>query len=87
MFPFNNRVYVTYLKGSAIKSLYQTNGDYLYFNEEFNSLNIDSQKTYKIAVIDYVFTGPYYTEFTGVDYEDTNKILRDLLINYIDNLY
>lgn len=87
VFPFNNRVYVTYLKGSAIKSLYQTNGDYLYFNEEFNSLNIDSQKTYKIAVIDYVFTGPYYTEFTGVDYEDTNKILRDLLIDYIDNLY
>ena len=63
----------------------------LSFNKKSPSIRIrangDDDVRHAIAVIDYVFTGPYYTEFIGVDYEDTNKILRDLLINYIDNLY
>lgn len=87
VFPFNNKIILTELKGSAVKSLYQRNGSYLYFNSSFNINNIDISKTYKIAVIDYVFTGVYYLEFKNVKYTDTEVLLRDVFIEYIEENY
>jgi 2',3'-cyclic-nucleotide 2'-phosphodiesterase (5'-nucleotidase family) len=86
-FPFNNEVFVVKLKGSEVISLYNKNGSFLYLDKNFNINNIVSGNTYEIAVIDYVFTGVYYSEFKNKEYVDTNVLLRDLLIEYIDELY
>lgn len=87
VFPFNNRIITLSLKGSDIIDLYNNSGSYLYFNTSFNIRNINKNNYYTIAVIDYVFTGVYYDQFRNVDYVDTNIIMRDLLIDYIDDLY
>ena len=86
-FPFNNEVIIVELKGSELISLYNKNGDYLYLDKGFNISSINYNSVYEIAVIDYVFTGVYYTEFKNKEYVDTNVLLRDILIEYIDNLY
>lgn len=87
VFPFNNEIITLTLKGSDVIDLYNENGTYLYFNTSFDVKNINKNTYYSIAVIDYVFTGVYYDQFKGVDYVDTDVILRDLLIDYIDELY
>ena len=46
-----------------------------------------SSQVYELAVIDYVFTGVYYSEFKNKAYTDTDVLLRDILIEYIDELY
>lgn len=85
--PFNNKVILTNMTGSALKSLYEKNGSYLYFNSEFNVNNLIANQTYKVAVIDYVYTGTWYTEFKNTIPEKTDMLLRDLLLEYIENLY
>lgn len=85
--PFNNKVIITTMSGSALKSLYENNSSYLYFNSEFNVNNLVLNQNYKVAVIDYVYTGTYYTEFKNTIPEKTNVLLRDLLLEYIENKY
>ena len=93
VFPFNNMVVLVNMKGKDIKSLCNRNGSYFYMDVR-NGLssykNFDDNTVYQIAVIDYVFEGTYYTEFRNLskdDYIETNIILRDQLIDYIDNKY
>lgn len=87
VFPFDNQVITLTMKGSTIKELYRDNADYLYFNTSFNINNINNDGYYDVAVIDYVFFNPYYEEFNGVEYYNTTDILRDLLVDYLDELY
>jgi len=87
VFPFNNEVILTSLKGSDLISLYNENSSYLYFNEGFSVNSINRNSIYEIAVIDYVFTSPYYSQFKNVEFVDTDVVMRDLLIEYIDNMY
>ena len=86
-FPFENTVIIVYLTGAEIKSLYNSNGSYLYINSDFDYSSFNNTTKYKVAVIDYVFYGAYYTEFMGKSHENTNVVLRDLLVEYIDNTY
>lgn len=86
-FPFDNEVFIISLSGSDVKNLYYENSNFLYFNKEFNISSIKNSSYYSIAVIDYVFNSPYYDQFKNVDYIDDDVILRDLLIEYIDNKY
>ena len=81
VFPFDNRIITLTLKGSALKSLYESNGDYLYISS-FNFNRIDKNKDYDVAVIDYVFFSPYYHEFKNVEYNYTEILLRDLMVEY-----
>lgn len=87
VFPFNNRVYITELSGKAIKSLYENNASYLYISNNYNASSIIDSKMYTLAVIDYVYTGEYYTEFKGTTYTDSGCTLRDIVIDYIDTLF
>ena len=87
VFPFNNEVYVVEMSGYALLRLYNNNSDYIYINQDFSYSDVISDKTYKIAVIDYVFTNPYYESyFRNANYVDTDIIMRDLVIEYIDNI-
>lgn len=93
VFPFNNTVVLVNMKGKDIKSLCNKNGSYFYMgvrNGLSSYKNFDDNTVYQIAVIDYVFEGSYYSEFRKLltsDYIETEIILRDQLIEYIDNLY
>ncbi len=87
VFPFNNMIITTTMKGSALKSLYNQNSDYLYFNTDFNVTNLQNNKDYSVAVIDYVYAATRYSEFKNTARKDTNILLRDLVIDYIEKLY
>ena len=86
-FPFENTVIITYLTGSKVKSLYDSNASYLYWNSDFSYSSFSNNVTYKVAVIDYVYYGTYYTEFKGTTFTDTEVLLRDILIHYIEVNY
>lgn len=93
VFPFNNQVVLVNMSGKLIKSLCSKNSKYLYIDVadsigSYNNLNDNT--IYQLAVIDYVFEGTYYYQFDYLDEDDyieTNIIMRDILIEYIDNLY
>lgn len=87
VFPFNNEVYLVEIKGSDLLGFYYNADYYIYINKDFNTSEIISDKTYNVAIIDYVFTSMYYQSYFGnVKYVDTDVIMRDLVIEYIDNL-
>lgn len=87
VFPFNNKVILVELTGSKLKSLYNRNSDFLYVSSGFNVNNLNNNTVYKIAVIDYVFTGTYYSEFRNAPYTDTGILMRDIFIEYIIEKY
>ena len=59
----------------------------MYYNTSFNSSSISSSKTYRLAIIDYVFTSTYYVDiFKNIPYEQT-EILREVVANSIEELY
>ena len=93
VFPFNNMIVLVNMKGKDLKSLCRSNDSYLYIgvSSTIGSYNyLDDNAIYQLAVIDYVFEGTYYTEFKNLtkdDYIETGIILRDQLIDYIDNIY
>ncbi len=86
VFPFENAVVKVSMTGTEIKRLYDANSSYLYFNSDFNPASLDASKTYSVAVIDYVYENPRYTSlFSDLPYEYTNNIMRDLVIDYIED--
>lgn len=86
VFPFNNKIVLTTLNGSDIKRLYSEHGQYLYFNSDFYSHNIEYNQTYTIATIDFVYTNPYYYSiFTNDITNELNTLMRDVFINYLEN--
>jgi len=87
VFPFNNHVILVDMSGKNIKSLYYNNESYLYFNEEFDASSLVNDKTYKVAVIDYVYTSTRYEEFKNTTGQDSMILLRDLVIDYLDNIF
>ena len=94
VFPFNNAVVLVNMSGKLIKELYGNNKDYLYMGIDDSVGNYTSlfdNTMYQLAVIDYVFEYPYYSEqfsqITADNYVLTDVILRNLVIDYIDNAY
>ena len=72
------------LKGYKLKELISRSGDYLYYNCSYYEL--EENKEYKIAVIDYVFTGTYYTYcFEGIVPEKTGAYIKDAVVEYFRN--
>ncbi len=85
--PFNNKIYLTKLSGKALKSLYEANSSYLYISDNYYSSTISDNTIYTIAVIDYVYTSEWYQEFVGTTFTDTQVIMRDLLVDFLDEMY
>ncbi len=82
VFPFDNYVYLVDIKGDKLKSLINRQGSYLYWNTDFNPDSISNSKTYKLAVIDYVYFGSYYDSYfeprNGVS---TGEVIRKFVID------
>ena len=93
VFPFNNTIVLVNMSGKDLKSLCKKNSSYLYIgvSKEIGSYSqLNDNTIYQLAVIDYVFEGTYYTEFDKLsknDYIETSIVLRDQLIEYLDDLY
>lgn len=93
VFPFNNMIVLVNMSGKDLKSLCNKNDSYLYIgvSDEIGSYSeLNDNTIYQLAVIDYVFEGTYYTEFnklTKDDYIETDIILRNQLIKYLDEMY
>lgn len=84
VFPFNNQIILTVLTGEKLRSLYSSNGDFLYFSTNFEPSLLNVSTEYTIAVIDYVYTGAYYKEFIGTPCNNTGVMMRDVVIAYMD---
>ena len=93
VFPFNNKVVLVNMSGKLLKTLCAKNNNYFYIgvSDEYGTYaNFKDDEIYQLAVIDYVFEGTRYTQFSNLtsdDYLQTEIIMRDLLIEYIDDLY
>lgn len=86
-FPFNNMVITTTISKEDLQDFYYTNGSYMYFDKAFSTTIQNGKATYEIAIIDYVYTSTRYTQFDNCIAHETNQILRDIVIKYIDELY
>ena len=93
VFPFNNAVVLVNIKGSLLKSLCQQNSSYFYIKVSSSIGSYSSLQDnviYQLAVIDYVFEGTRYTQFSGLSADDyilTDIVMRDLLMVYLDRIY
>lgn len=85
-FPFDNQIYVISISSNDLKNLYNTSGEFLYFSDNLDDyLNLGNQMI-KIAVIDYVFTSPYYDYcFDQVPFVDSGYSIRDTVLNGLCN--
>lgn len=81
VFPFDNYIYMVDISGSKLKNLLSRSGDYLYWDTTFDETNIDSSRTYKLAVIDYVYFGGYYDYcFEPRNGISTGEIIRKYIV-------
>lgn len=87
VFPFNNKVILIEMSGKEIKSLYEENSNYLYFNEEFYEITLNDTQKYSVAVIDYVYTSTRYYQFKNTTPNNTETILRDVVVDYLKDLF
>ncbi len=86
VFPFENVVVTVRMTGAQIVDFFNRSGDFLYFNSTFNPSAFEADKTYTMAVIDYVFEGPYYQyAFGGSDHTYSNTVMRGVLSDYLKN--
>ncbi len=82
VFPFENQVILCQLSGSKLQAYLSANSSNIYYT----SLSIDTSQTYTVAVIDYVFYGAYFDDYRPQTYTNTQVIMRELMIQFVDNL-
>ena len=86
VFPFDNNLIIVEMSGSTLKSFYNTADGYLYFSNNLNINNINNSTTYKICVIDYVYTYYYYQKyFKGLKATELDYYIRDAVVSKIEN--
>lgn len=80
VFPFdNNIVYVT-MTNQQLLNFYRNADGYIYISENFNPYNLTAS-SYTVAVIDYVYTYPYYQKyFQNLPALITENYIRDAVI-------
>ena len=77
--PFDNHIILCEIKGIDLKRFYDANRDKeIVYTKEYGS-SIATDKTYTLAIIDYVYFGTYFAGYRTDTYTDTNLVLRDLI--------
>lgn len=85
MIPFDNKVYVVTIPGSALYDFYYANESYYYLGESGDVPRLaglkNSTNLYTLAIIDYVYTGSYFNRARQAVRSEVNTglVLRDLL--------
>ena len=82
VFPFDNKLIIVEMPGSTLKSFYTAADGYLYFSSNFNSSSIQTSKTYKVCVIDYVYNYYYYQKyFKNLKATTLDYYIRDAVVS------
>ena len=76
--PFDNEIIICDVRGSTLKSYLQSTSNYYGLKSGLSLSSINSTTTYKVAVIDYVYYGNYFT--TNTNPINTHVVYRDALI-------
>ena len=76
--PFDNHIIICTINGADLQRFYDKNKKYEFcFTKEYGpSIAVD--KTYKLAIVDYVYFGSYFQSYRDGNFYDTELILRDL---------
>ena len=84
--PFDNAMYVIEMQGKGLYKYYTEQGNYNYYGikdgaKSFYDLK-DDENYYTVAIIDYVYTGSYFTPYLEYvkNAVKTDVMLRDLLV-------
>ena len=77
--PFDNRIILCEIQGIDLKRFYDANSkfEFVYTSDYGSAIAVD--KTYTLAIIDYVFFSSYFSGYRTEEYKDTQLILRDLM--------
>lgn len=85
VFPFDNMIIKATISGKMLKSF--VNYAYsMYYDDDLSLSNFEDDKTYTIAVIDYVYDNEKFTSFFSKNPEvrvEQNVYMRDLMIDYV----
>lgn len=76
--PFDNAIKLVTMKGSDVAAMMQVN-DFIH-----TDLEIDPDKEYRVAAIDYIFDNNAYLFNRGTDIEVTGLLFRDVMIENIE---
>lgn len=77
--PFDNHIILCEISGKDLKRFYDANhSKEIVYTKEYGA-SIATDKTYTLAIIDYVFFGTYFAGYRTDTYTDTYLVLRDLI--------
>ena len=76
--PFDNEIILCEVSGAVLKTYLQTTSNYYGLKDGISISTISNSKTYKVAVIDYVYYGNYF--MTNANPVNTHVIYREALI-------
>lgn len=77
--PFDNHIIICEISGSNLAQFVMENQRYEICYTKDYGFDIATDKTYKLAIIDYVFFSSYFADYRPANYTDTNIILRDVI--------
>lgn len=78
--PFDNHIILCEITGSKLKAFMDANANYEFCNTvDGDYTNVVRTKTYKLAIIDYVYYSYYFSNYRPNTETDTNLILRDIM--------
>ena len=83
IYPFDNNLVFVEILGSELKTWYNKNSSYYYFNSSFNSSQLDNNTYYKVVTIDYIYYSSYYSSVFKQDkleLVDNTICVRDLMV-------
>ena len=88
--PFENKVVIVELTGSAIMNMFSGADDYYFIstnvdttNKTINGVKIETTKYYKVATIDYLYEKTSQPFMKGNNYQNTNDLFRDVIAEYV----
>lgn len=93
LMPFDNTVKVVTLRGKVIRNLITLGGELKYSTQNItlegntiyiNGVLLDDEATYRVAAVDYVFDKDTYPFLKGSDIISTGKLIRDVMIEAIE---
>ena len=77
--PFDNHIILCEISGADLARFSSANTDKeIVYTKEYG-FSIATDKTYTLAIIDYVYFGNYFAGYRTETYKDTNLVLRDLM--------
>jgi 5'-nucleotidase / UDP-sugar diphosphatase len=83
VYPFDNYIKTVNMTGAMLIQL--KNSSSLIFDDAFDVDQIDPQRIYSVAAVDYIFDQDRYNFLQGTNITLTNFLMRDLLVNDLRN--